>query len=311
MTVKAKCRNILRYDKETAQYIYCNFVVSVDSDQIGTTVQCPDCGAAVEVLPPEPQQIEADPLDALDEVVTESTQNEWTYETPLEIKPQHVRTQLPCINCHTPIPVSSRHCPECGYEQPDDESEGPTGFQLWTRSWLADDASPLMIIGIGSAFFCVFAMLCLSFTVIQYGPGPAVCMLSPFALILAMATLVLLAGRKPREPLGTAARRLFNPMSLMLVLCRASSWREPRWPFRARRLLDRRDTPLNDQTLLDDEQLDDYEALDLEGTQISDTGLDYLLTAKSLRFVVVRRTRTTPKGVRRLQNRRPHLWIWA
>lgn len=311
MAVEATCRNILRYDKDAGQYVHCGCVFEVAEDQIGSIVECPDCGAGVEVLPPEPQQIDASPLDIMDDVVAESTQSQWTYQPPPEIEPARARTQLPCINCHTPIPVSAEICPECGYRQPDAEAEGPTGAQLWASSWLSDDASPWMILGLGSALLCVLGTLCLGYTAIEYGTGSALCLLSPLGLILGVLVLLLLAGRRRGEPLGAAAKRVLNPMSAVLLLCRASSWREPRWPFRTRRVLDGRDSQLGDRQLLDDEHLDRYEAVDLEGTQITDAGLDYLLTAKSLKFVVLRGTNTTAQGVRRLQNRRPHLWIWT
>ena len=58
------------------------------------------------------------------------------------------------------------------------------------------------------------------------------------------------------------------------------------------------------------ERLNDLEAMDLEGTGITDAGLDHLRPLKQLRFLVLRRTKVTTSGVQRLQSDLRKTLIW-
>jgi len=98
--------------------------------------------------------------------------------------------------------------------------------------------------------------------------------------------------------------------TLTLSFQRAVGWRVPAWPFPTTKALTLHDSTFTDQDLGDIEDLAKYETLDLEGTQLSNAGLEQLQKMKQLRNLVVRRTNVTVAGVQRLQQALPKVSIW-
>jgi hypothetical protein len=87
-------------------------------------------------------------------------------------------------------------------------------------------------------------------------------------------------------------------------------WRKMEWPFARATALTMTDPSFTDEELGELDRLADFEALDLEGTGISDEGLQHLRGLKRLRFLVLRRTQVTASAVQKLQNDLPRTMIW-
>jgi hypothetical protein len=98
--------------------------------------------------------------------------------------------------------------------------------------------------------------------------------------------------------------------TVVLSFQRAVGWRVPAWPFPTTKALTLHDSTFTDQDLSDVEDLASYETLDLEGTQLSNAGLEQLHKMKQLRNLVVRGTNVTVAGVQRLQQALPRACIW-
>ena len=98
--------------------------------------------------------------------------------------------------------------------------------------------------------------------------------------------------------------------TITLTVQRAAGWRVAAWPFPTTKALTLHDPTFTDHELRDVEDLAGYETLDLEGTQLSNAGLEQLAQMKHLRYVVVRRTKVTVAGIQRLQQALPKVCIW-
>jgi len=95
-----------------------------------------------------------------------------------------------------------------------------------------------------------------------------------------------------------------------LVLVRLSGFRQPHPPFAALPAEIRRNQDFGDADLEQLDRLTELKALDLEGTNVTDAGLECLLDNKQLQYVVLRRTNVTAEGVRSLQKHLRRTWIW-
>lgn len=98
--------------------------------------------------------------------------------------------------------------------------------------------------------------------------------------------------------------------TLTLSFQRAIGWRVTAWPFPTTKALTLHDSTFTDEDLRGVEDLSRYETLDLEGTQLSNAGLQQLENMKQLRYLIVRRTNVTVAGVQRLQQALPKACIW-
>ena len=107
-----------------------------------------------------------------------------------------------------------------------------------------------------------------------------------------------------RDPISVAL------WSVMLVVQRMIGWRKMEWPFPKARLLVLCDPAFNDEELANLDNLNELEAMDLEGTGISDEGLDALRPMKQLRYLVLRKTKVTNSGAQRLQQDLPKTLVW-
>ena len=57
MQFEVECRNILRYDPEAGKYVHCGCQIKVDRNKAGTNIKCPDCGAQVEAIPADVEEL--------------------------------------------------------------------------------------------------------------------------------------------------------------------------------------------------------------------------------------------------------------
>jgi hypothetical protein len=98
--------------------------------------------------------------------------------------------------------------------------------------------------------------------------------------------------------------------STMLLVQRSAGWWKFEWPPKRSTALTLCDPTFDDEELGGLNGLAEIEALDLEGTGISNNGLEHLRDKRQLRFLVVRRTKVTRSGVVKLQRDLPQLVIW-
>lgn len=219
---------------------------------------------------------------------------------------------IACPNCNAPMPPQEDLCDHCGYHKilgkvidldGVQRRNNATGFERAVQKHLhgEDTAGMLFWTKITAGFFL---LLVLRF-----------CLGGWFWI----AGLLLIGGyllyQKQRTASGDEASVNADPVSqalwlLALHVQRAIGWRKAEWPFSQVRALVLRDPKFDDEDVEDLENMDDIQAVDFEGTGISNAGLSYLADCRTLRFIVLRRTKVTSEGVRRLQQALPEAWIW-
>jgi DNA-directed RNA polymerase subunit RPC12/RpoP len=222
-----------------------------------------------------------------------------------------------CPHCHQSMPADEDLCDHCGYhrvlKRRIDISEGvnkpdkSVGFERLFKGQLADASSAestlLLIKVVGGTIAAGVLFLCLGWWSV---------------IPVAIAAAVFVYWKKKRSPTAgdddpsEVNRDVASTFmwTLTLNFQRAVGWRIPAWPFPTTKALTLHDSTFTDQDLADIEDLAKYESLDLEGTQLSNAGLEQLQTMKQLRNIVVRRTNVTVAGVQRLQQALPKASIW-
>jgi hypothetical protein len=223
------------------------------------------------------------------------------------------RLPMGCPNCNATMEPNDDLCDACGYhlilKKVIDISEMPkrnktTGFERVLQEQLHDPESAsntlLWVKILGCALLVGVLVLCLgSFWWIGVLAGAG------------LAGWWWVQHRKQGE--GGVNR---DPISLVawpmiLFFQRLAGWRVMKWPFRKARALTICDPKFQDDELEELERLNELEAIDLQGTGITDAGLDHLRSLKQLRFLVLRRTKVTPAAVERLQQDLPKTMIWS
>ena len=222
-----------------------------------------------------------------------------------------------CPHCHRSMPADEDLCDHCGYhrvlKRRIDISEGikkpdkSVGFERLFRGQLSDadsaESTLLMIKVVGGLMAAAFLFVCHPW--------------SWFVAVAAGAGYFYYRQKKRAPTAGDADPSAVNQdvastflWTLVLSFQRTVSWRVPVWPFRTTKALTLHDSTFTDHDLADVEELSSYETLDLEGTQVSNAGLEQLQKMKQLRNLVVRRTNVTVAGVQRLQQALPKACIW-
>ncbi len=130
MPFDVKCSNIVRFDKEAGKYVQCGEVVTAQDDQRGQTVECPKCGASLDLLPPAPTPL-TDEKDEYDNLFAASftDQPSATKEAAPPVEPKTEETEpdltlepIPdeaqnrCASCGALLNADARRCDLCGFE---------------------------------------------------------------------------------------------------------------------------------------------------------------------------------------------------
>lgn len=216
------------------------------------------------------------------------------------------------------MPSDEDLCDHCGYhrilKRRIDISEGiktpdkTVGFERLFKGQLVDENSAestlMMIKVVGGLIAVVFLFVC-----------------HPWSWLVAIVGTIgfFIYRKQQRAAKGNAAdNSAVNQdvassfaWTVALNFLRVVGWRAPDWPFPTTKALTLRDPTFTDQDLSEVEDLTKYETLDLEGTQLSNAGLEFLESHGQLRYLVVRNTDVTIQGVQRLQQAIPKMCIWV
>lgn len=219
----------------------------------------------------------------------------------------------PCPHCGEPFPEWDDMCDECGYHRvlkkviDFDGVKRPgqgAGLDRAMHGQLDDTADVhtvllwlKLLIG-----FCVIvaATTCLG----------ALGLLFSFVIVAGLLFVDWIMGLRRAETGSGEDPTVGLLWTLLLHVERAINWRVLRWPFPRTRVLVFHTNTFTDEDLAELE-LSDFDTLDLEGTAITDESVQYLKPLRRLRFLVVRKTKLTPTGIRQLHKYLPDTWIWT
>ncbi len=222
-----------------------------------------------------------------------------------------------CPQCHQSMPSDEDLCDRCGYhrvlKRRIDISDGinkpdkSVGFERLFKGQLADaesaESTLLMIKVVGGVVAAGILFVCLGkWSVVLVAIAAA-------GYFYWKKKQSLTAGDADPSAVNRDVASTFL-WTIALTVQRAAGWRVAAWPFPTTKALTLHDPTFTDQDLSDVEDLARYETLDLEGTQLSNAGLEQLAQMKHLRYVVVRRTKVTVAGIQRLQQALPKVCIW-
>lgn len=221
-----------------------------------------------------------------------------------------------CPNCNATMAPNDDLCDHCGYhlvlKKVIDISDMPkkntaTGFERIFKEQLNDPESTshtlLWIKIAGSLFLLLILYLVLGKwwwigVLVIAGAGGL------YWMKLRQQSADAQTGSVNRDPVSLVI------WSMLLTIQRVIGWRKMEWPFPKARSLTLCDPAFNDDELDGLERLNELEAMDLEGTGITDEGLEPLRPLKQLRYLVLRRTQVSPGAAQRLQQDLPKTLIW-
>jgi len=227
---------------------------------------------------------------------------------PLPSPAKHKTAEEPCPNCGAQLPPDGMLCVECGYhlvlkrvlqaDLRDMELDGASGFQRWMNKQIAEGESVTGMLWILHAVLLVIAIaIGLMFSPIGWwvvGPAYAVYFL----------LVIWIQKSKVYLRLGDSV------WNWMLRRHQRRGWREASPPFRKRNAFVSHDREFNDQALGEVPNMEELEVLDLQGTGITDAALYHIQYCAALKYAVLRGTKVTAQGAKRLQVMKPDLYIW-
>jgi DNA-directed RNA polymerase subunit RPC12/RpoP len=327
---------------------HCGKQFSAWDDLVGNTVQCPKCQQQMVIYSgndalDEPAKPTPPPANRPVASSVKTTPVKTTPVTPRPVAPPMPSIPAPppatrstgsgayaaddfddsddlpyaCPHCHQSMPASEDLCDHCGYhrilKRRIDVSEGikkpdkSVGFERLLKGQLADansaESTLLLIKIVGGVIAAGILLVCLG---------------KWSVILVAIAAAGFFYWKAKRSPTAADAdpsavnRDVVSTFfwTIALTVQRAAGWRVAAWPFPPTKALTLHDSTFTDQDLSSVEDLAKYETLDLEGTQLSNKGLEKLAQMKQLRYLVVRRTNVTVAGVQRLQQALPKACVW-
>lgn len=325
MPIVFRCTNVAGFDDDSQSYVVCNQKLRVHAERAGATITCPKCEQALEVpaanegpesfSEPGKTSSTGTPSDLRDK--PDVMQMEFAADAKTSSK-TFAKTSDRCAQC------GGRYnkefvCESCGYIEPVNQarrraaSDDPpklAGFQLWISKITNDGVS---IKHIGYAIVSVVTLFCLltmAWGVLSTSfPGIVCAVMAAFLLIF---TFVVLKRTRQLANQRYASLGVLAPIwSMLLMLARMFEWEKYDGRLRDRKVIDLRKTPVTDQELLSRSDLESCQVLDLEDSPVTDVGIRGLYRLKYLQCLVVRNTDVSAEELFKLQQQKPHLWIWS
>ena len=323
MPIEFRCSNVAGFDEKSQSYVVCNQKLRVKSDRAGGTINCPKCNQELEVpLPdlvvPEPgSQVAA--TDDLAGIQQKPGVMELEFDAGVDpdSSPAFSNFENRCPQCGGKFNRDSV-CRSCGYVEPSKHAEKkaaantpikPSGFQLWLGS-IANEGVSLPIIGyVLFAATVLFCLLTISWGILSTSiPGVLAAVMAAF--LLCFATAVMLKTRDLATNNDATLGILSPAWNWMLIAARALEWEKYDGKLKNRKILDLRNKDIGDEELRQQKGLQSCEVLDLENCPITDAGLPPLYRIASLKCLVLKNTEVSQEAVFKLQQYKPHLWIW-
>lgn len=306
MPIRFQCTNTAQYDEATGSYVTCGQPLEAQIEQAGKRVRCPQCKQPVTV--PEAENLADAHSDAFAATVPQESLQVAGFDPSVR-----------CIKCGTPLTPKKR-CPGCGHQErmlvPDKRSiesipVEPAGFQLWCKKRLSGGVSFRVVANAMHAMFAVIVILLSLMAVLVAGAGGVVALVF-IAGVVVLYILCLMEARRLGTQRVAKPGVLLRPLwALFLLISRRTNWKNFVSSESPESIADLRNAPISDRDLITMEELQQCNVLDLEGTEITDQGLQYLRGMKNIKALVVGKTHVTEEAVFRLQQSIPTAWIWC
>ncbi len=312
--LEIRCNNVTGFNEATQDYQTCNQKIRLSKERIGTEILCPKCKQTIQVRP-ETSPVHSSSLDQPIQSRPDVMSMEFTQQSSRATNVfQNKKPRCPkCGGQYNDFGV----CETCGYVEPVQDAKRrqkseaplrPAGFQLWL-STIANEGVSMPIIGYtlfgGVCFFCLLVIVWSILTTSLLGSAVAAMM----AFVLLFTVLVFIKTRQLANQRNAELGVLAPFWNLVLLLARWQKWQNYDGNLRNRTIVDKREHPINDQELT---QLDlsNCSVLDLENSDVTDSGLKCLYGLTRLQCLVLKNTRVTAEAVTTLQQHYPRLWIW-
>ena len=211
------------------------------------------------------------------------------------------------------------YCNSCNYSsssrekaagQPiDDIKIKSAGMQLWLSNVVAEGVPPGILVVVLHCLFAAFMVVAL-FVVSTSMSG--LMFVAAIAFVLAIAFFYIATTwktrqfrRDPHTQLAWFQRPFWDGV---LWYCRKNKWADSKNPNRV--VIDGRESSMTNKELDKVKNLKAASVLDLEGTMMNDDAFRYFYRIDGLQCLVLKDTAVSHEAVFRLQQTRPHLWIW-
>ena len=322
MSIKIKCNRAV-VDPETNDRRPCGHIFKVDSSLAGKVLRCPRCKQGIEIPQPgKPKDARpkkrprpAAPVENLAPLAGKETKNS------LGQSSRDYQKVTVCQKCGKP--VTGQTCNACGFKEIRRNDKNirnikpkPVGMQRWLIATI-NQALPArylaIMIHIGLAI--IVALICFAtitamsrealsafagISILGIGFLPCVAYL---ALVFKSYQFLL----QPGAQLAWFQRPFWN---WILRLARKQNWKDYDSRLSSREVITVSDEDFDDQDLLELDRFRYANVLDLEGTKITDNGLEALYGMKQLQCLVLRNTLVSKTEVYRFQQTFPKVWIW-
>lgn len=323
MPIVFRCNNVAGFDNESESYVVCNQKLKVKSERAGARIKCPKCDQELEVPTGNdgPEAFAAIPASMPDDAGANLQAEPNVMDMKFSdkgSKSTFSKTSGRCSQC------GGRYddkfvCGSCGYVEPvqqasrraaKDEPPRLAGFQLWISTITNDGASIKMIGYVMVALVTLFCLLTMVWGLLSTSfPGIVCAVLAAFLL---MFTFMVVVKTRQLAYERYATMGVLGPIwNLLLVLARMFEWEKYDGKLRNRKVVDLRKTPVTDGELSERSDLGSCQVLDLENSSVTDASLNALYRLKHLQCLVVKNTEVTPEELFKLQQHKPHLWIWS
>jgi len=328
MPIVFRCNNVAGFDNESQSYVVCNQKLKVNSGRAGTRIKCPKCDQELEV----PKGNEGPEAFGIAPNSKDGTVKADLQAADLQASPDVMNMEFSNQGASTTFSKTSGRCSQCGgryddkfvccscgYVEPvqqarrraaSDEPPRPAGFQLWI-STITNDGASIKRIGYAIvSLVTVFCLLTMSWGLLSTSlPGIICSVLAAFLLIF---TFTVLAKTRQLANERYVTLGVLGPAwNLLLILARMFEWEKYDGRIRNRKVVDLRSTPVTDSELASRDDLGSCQVLDLENSPVTDASLTALYRLQHLQCLVVKNTDVTPEEIFKLQQHKPHLWIWS
>ena len=309
MTIEVRCENVSGFDAAVGTYQKCDQKIRVPEKYAGKSIKCPKCSQSVSV----PDLVISPTTNAAKRNIMEMDFEQDSGVSSASFSSNSKR----CPKCGGQFSHEGI-CTLCNFVEPvqkaqrdrqEQKSVRPAGFQLWLMSLSNDPKNTVLVGYCFFGAFNLFAIIALAFGIISANvAGITLAVLAAFFLVLIWSAFLKTRqlALNPEASLG-----LFAPCwDLLLYFARQMKWENYDGRLKGRLITDLRNQNVNDETWPAATSFKDAQVIDVQGCNISDSGLRHLYGHHHLRCLVLKETKVTPTGVANLQQALPRVWIW-